>query len=237
MSGSSQVTDGVISADTPCQRCSYNLRGLSSEGRCPECGQAVGETLFFYTAEIRQAYTHYFAMVRSGLWRACMAAVCVLTELLVLTRVRRDGELAAIMLVPAAIVLTFSAAWRLSAEPPVRRAIGFGEVCRQAMNWSLLAAVAGFGAAWVDKMPSLFLVPLIAFLAGLLLFCGDIAGRLRSPVRRALCCVAAVVAAGSLVSLLLHGPEPFVIYLLLAAFALATLALAAVARLLPMPGR
>lgn len=33
---------GVVTADLPCRKCSYNLRGLSLEGRCPECGAAVG---------------------------------------------------------------------------------------------------------------------------------------------------------------------------------------------------
>lgn len=38
------VTDaqGVVTADLPCRKCSYNLRGLTLEGRCPECGAAVG---------------------------------------------------------------------------------------------------------------------------------------------------------------------------------------------------
>jgi hypothetical protein len=38
------VTDaqGVVLADLPCRKCGYNLRGLSLDGRCPECGSAVG---------------------------------------------------------------------------------------------------------------------------------------------------------------------------------------------------
>lgn len=33
---------GMLAEDLPCRKCSYNLRGLSPEGRCPECGTAVG---------------------------------------------------------------------------------------------------------------------------------------------------------------------------------------------------
>lgn len=35
---------GVIIADVVCIGCEYNLRGLASEGKCPECGKAVAET-------------------------------------------------------------------------------------------------------------------------------------------------------------------------------------------------
>ena len=32
---------GRLVRDTPCRRCSYNLRGLSRDDRCPECGGSV----------------------------------------------------------------------------------------------------------------------------------------------------------------------------------------------------
>jgi hypothetical protein len=35
----------AIEQDTPCRKCGYNLRGLSVEGRCPECGTSVGFSL------------------------------------------------------------------------------------------------------------------------------------------------------------------------------------------------
>jgi hypothetical protein len=35
----------MIERDLLCARCGYNLRGLSAEGLCPECGKHIGETL------------------------------------------------------------------------------------------------------------------------------------------------------------------------------------------------
>lgn len=35
----------VVTADLPCRRCRYHLRGQETTGRCPECGLAIEETL------------------------------------------------------------------------------------------------------------------------------------------------------------------------------------------------
>ncbi|MEW6251990.1 MAG: hypothetical protein AB1716_15215 [Planctomycetota bacterium] len=32
---------GALAADTPCVQCEYNLRGLTLEGKCPECGTPI----------------------------------------------------------------------------------------------------------------------------------------------------------------------------------------------------
>jgi hypothetical protein len=34
--------NGVLIIDVTCRRCGYNLRGLCEDGRCPECGTAIG---------------------------------------------------------------------------------------------------------------------------------------------------------------------------------------------------
>jgi hypothetical protein len=35
------LSNDNIVADTPCRRCGYNLRGLSKDGQCPECGAPI----------------------------------------------------------------------------------------------------------------------------------------------------------------------------------------------------
>lgn len=39
------ATSGPIDRDVVCRKCGYNLRGLGGDGRCPECGTAVGFSL------------------------------------------------------------------------------------------------------------------------------------------------------------------------------------------------
>jgi hypothetical protein len=34
-----------VEEDLSCEGCGYNLRGLSGEGRCPECGKGIGESI------------------------------------------------------------------------------------------------------------------------------------------------------------------------------------------------
>jgi hypothetical protein len=34
--------NGIVTADVTCRGCSYNLRGLHQDGKCPECGTPVG---------------------------------------------------------------------------------------------------------------------------------------------------------------------------------------------------
>ena len=36
---------GAVALDTPCRTCGYNLRGLSRDGQCPECGAPVSQSL------------------------------------------------------------------------------------------------------------------------------------------------------------------------------------------------
>ncbi len=41
MYGSMSTTESYITTDRECTRCNYNLRGLPSNGKCPECGLTV----------------------------------------------------------------------------------------------------------------------------------------------------------------------------------------------------
>lgn len=64
------MTNSVINSDTPCVGCGYNLFGLDRNGRCPECGTIVadsvrGEGLAFanrkWLAEVCRGLTFLYA--------------------------------------------------------------------------------------------------------------------------------------------------------------------------------
>src|SRR5689334_6956123 len=35
----------ILTDDIPCHQCDYNLRGLDSEGKCPECGGSIAAAI------------------------------------------------------------------------------------------------------------------------------------------------------------------------------------------------
>jgi len=45
----SDTTGKTISSDVFCYQCGYNLRGLSSSHKCPECGNEIAESLGRWT--------------------------------------------------------------------------------------------------------------------------------------------------------------------------------------------
>lgn len=56
---------GTIIEDLPCKQCAYNLCGLREEGRCPECGAAVGRSLV--GDYLRYAHPDWIGKVALGL--------------------------------------------------------------------------------------------------------------------------------------------------------------------------
>lgn len=65
----------VISEDTPCRRCGYNLRGLTATGLCPECGTPIALSLVGNL--LRQADPEWLERLRLGaslkLWNIALS--------------------------------------------------------------------------------------------------------------------------------------------------------------------
>ena len=65
---------GSVEGDIPCRKCSYNLRGLPLDGRCPECGTPVGvsvngELLRYSDPEFIQTLRRGSPTSSGGSWR------------------------------------------------------------------------------------------------------------------------------------------------------------------------
>lgn len=77
-------TDGSgITADVFCVQCSYNLRGLTKAGRCPECGESVARSL--RGPKLSEANARWLTrihggilLVNLGLWIGTVTCIAIL---------------------------------------------------------------------------------------------------------------------------------------------------------------
>ena len=70
---------GRVAGDLPCDQCGYNLRTLLPDGRCPECGHPVAETL--RPDELRYASPQYVRALASGTTVLAAATTVLLVAL------------------------------------------------------------------------------------------------------------------------------------------------------------
>src|SRR5688572_24850362 len=42
---------GTVEEDVRCSQCGYNVRGLSHDGKCPECGHLIAESFIRHRTE------------------------------------------------------------------------------------------------------------------------------------------------------------------------------------------
>jgi hypothetical protein len=83
---------GAIEADVPCERCGYNLRGLTPPGLCPECGHDVERSCATWrrrTQALPPPDAEWVACLRGGAWLSLAAFVFMMFAVLI---VNRDPE-------------------------------------------------------------------------------------------------------------------------------------------------
>ncbi len=110
---------GVVTTDLPCRKCSYNLRGLTIDGRCPECGAAVGLSVqgdllrFSNPAWVRTLQRG----VRLIIWGVVVIILGALLAVVLAVTVPAVG-LAAVAVPLVGYVLTLVGTWRLTEPDP-----------------------------------------------------------------------------------------------------------------------
>jgi hypothetical protein len=131
----------VVLVDTPCRKCRYNLRGLSIDGRCPECGTPVG-----YSTKgdlIRYSDPLWVDMLRRGISCIVWSVVVVIVGAILNAILSRGGAPSPISALVSlgGYILYLTGAWFLTAPDPS----GLGEdqygTSRQIIRYALLAGV------------------------------------------------------------------------------------------------
>lgn len=219
----------VIGTDRPCIRCGYNLRGLETNGACPECGTAITQAKksVRLADNLTDAPLGYIRLMAVGL--GLQAGLVLLIGFLTIFRgLGMPGE---ILKIVAAIGWAGSA-WIVTAKRPRTERIVADEIldsakirliARVTQSVGVLAAFVGFGA-WYFNSPivaavggvlmlgALFgLVPLGVYLSALADWAGDtnIGTRLRGSVWCIAVCGTVMVA----LVLVLQLPVPFALLL------------------------
>jgi hypothetical protein len=151
--------EGVVVADVPCIGCGYNLRSLSRDANCPECGKAVVASLRH--DDLALADPAWLEQVASGTQRVGLALVAVL----VLVAVGFVLPLAW----PLVAVIAAIGYWRIAtAEPGVLAQEGY----RSRLVLRVLAVILGLasvgcvlvtGLAWLTGGEMFYIMMVFVF--------------------------------------------------------------------------
>jgi hypothetical protein len=136
---------GPITEDVACRKCGYNLRGLSPEGRCPECGTAVGFSL--QGDLLRFCDPGWVDMLRRGagqfIWGIVIVFFGVLGAILLATAMNAPGVAVAGLIAAVAGYILMTVGWWLLTQPDPS---GLGEdkygTARKIIRFSLIVGIA-----------------------------------------------------------------------------------------------
>jgi hypothetical protein len=177
------VPDGMVNRDAPCRGCGYNLRGLSTDGRCPECGTVVGVSV--QGDWLRFSDPQFLLTLRKGvrfiLWSILITVIVVVLSVILQMAV---GPKAAPVIQFAGLlgyIPGIIGAWLLTAPDPS----GVGEdrygtarrIIRIALVIGAVNYVINFGtsAAGPVAPAARLMLQTIAFLAGIVELVGQFA--------------------------------------------------------------
>jgi hypothetical protein len=134
---------GTITGTFPCRKCSYELRGLNEDGRCPECGTPVAVSL--NDDFLRFSQPEWLDNLQSGarliLW-SVLVSIAGGIFAVIFSQLIWHKQLQFAIAAPVLIALLMSlvGSWRLTTPDPS----GLGEsrygTSRQLIRWGLAAS-------------------------------------------------------------------------------------------------
>jgi hypothetical protein len=114
--------EGNVMIDIPCRKCGYNLRGLTMQGRCPECGMPVGisiqgDLLRFSNPRWLETLRRGVNLILAGI--AIMVLLIIISILLQIARVNA-GQVQALggFLGLGSAALLIAGGWLLTTPDP-----------------------------------------------------------------------------------------------------------------------
>jgi len=111
---------GTVARDAPCRGCGYNLRGLSLDGRCPECGAMVGVSV--QGDWLRFSDPQFIQMLRKGisfiLWSILISIIMVVVGAVLQLVMRMKGGPVVQLAGLAAYIPAIIGGWLLTSPDP-----------------------------------------------------------------------------------------------------------------------
>lgn len=159
-----------ITVDILCIHCGYNLRGLTSDGRCPECGGAIADSM--RGELLRFADVEWLTKLRLGvalkLWAITLAVLLAMGSGVLAVVMRSPGTAMGIGLVVGLVGSVFSlwGTWCITAPDPrlslSEQSVTLRKVIRACAVAGLAGGVTQFGGTGVVAASEALSVVLIA---------------------------------------------------------------------------